>query len=240
MSQKKLKYVKVYDTLYAGIQEGLYPAGSQLPSEPELAQQMGVSRMTLRQALALLQDDGLLKNIHGKGNFILSRETESVSGLESLLHPVYHCCQEPLDSCELELRIEPPSEYMVQTMECQTPVMVIADRWYRSGERALGYSLSFLPIEVIAREQLDLNYPKQLCDYLNQGIYQTAKSSSVKISFSSSGNFTSGKYLLSEKDIFVLILEFLYDSEGSILAMTKHYLPADICQIGIYGKARQF
>ena len=52
---KKLKHVKVYNRLYSMIQDGVYPPGSQLPSEPELALQMDVSRMTLRRALALLQ-----------------------------------------------------------------------------------------------------------------------------------------------------------------------------------------
>ena len=66
--EKKLKHVKVYDTLYAQIKDGLFPIGSSLPSEPELALQMEVSRMTLRRALALLQEDNLVENIRGKGN----------------------------------------------------------------------------------------------------------------------------------------------------------------------------
>ena len=68
--QKKLKHVKVYDQLFKKIQDGVYPPGSKLPSEPNLAEQMGVSRMTLRRALALLQEDGLISNFQCKGNYI--------------------------------------------------------------------------------------------------------------------------------------------------------------------------
>ena len=68
--ETRLKHVRVYDQLYRLIQEGVFPAGSQLPSEPVLAGQLSVSRMTLRRALALLQEDHLVKNIRGKGNFI--------------------------------------------------------------------------------------------------------------------------------------------------------------------------
>ena len=60
------------------IQDGVYPPGSQLPSEPELALQMDVSRMTLRRALALLQEDNLVINIRGKGNFISERNPGGV------------------------------------------------------------------------------------------------------------------------------------------------------------------
>ena len=69
--ERNLKHVKVYDHLYSMIKDGAFPAGSQLPSEPDLAVQMDVSRMTLRKALSLLREDGLIQNIQGKGNFVI-------------------------------------------------------------------------------------------------------------------------------------------------------------------------
>ena len=70
--EKKPLYIAVYDKLFKLITDGTFPPQSKLPTEPELAKKLGVSRMTLRQALALLQDDGLVNSIHGKGNFRLS------------------------------------------------------------------------------------------------------------------------------------------------------------------------
>mgnify|MGYP003517847627 CR=1 FL=1 len=58
---KELRYVKVYNKLFKMINEGTFPKGSRLPSEPNLAKSLGVSRTTLRQALSLLKDDGLIK-----------------------------------------------------------------------------------------------------------------------------------------------------------------------------------
>ena len=49
---------------------GEFSKNDRLPSEPDLARDLGVSRTTLRQALTLLQEDGLIKIIRGKGNFI--------------------------------------------------------------------------------------------------------------------------------------------------------------------------
>lgn len=68
--ETRLKHVRVYDQLYRLIQEGVFPAAASCPREPVLAGQLSVSRMTLRRALALLQEDHLVKNIRGKGNFI--------------------------------------------------------------------------------------------------------------------------------------------------------------------------
>ncbi|MFB6899321.1 MULTISPECIES: GntR family transcriptional regulator [Streptomyces] len=48
---------------------GLKP-GDRLPSEPKLATHYKVSTPTIRQALALLQAEGLIEKTHGKGNFV--------------------------------------------------------------------------------------------------------------------------------------------------------------------------
>jgi GntR family transcriptional regulator len=41
-----------------------------IPSERALAERFGTSRVTIRQALALLQDDGLIYTVHGAGSFV--------------------------------------------------------------------------------------------------------------------------------------------------------------------------
>ena len=55
------------------IQLGLLPDGEQLPSEAEFAAQLGVSAMTLREALAMLRQQGLVETRRGRagGTFVL-------------------------------------------------------------------------------------------------------------------------------------------------------------------------
>ncbi len=65
--ESKLKHVRVYDQLYEMIQNGTFPPDSRLPSETVLSAQLDVSRMTLRKALTLLQDDGMTRNVQGSG-----------------------------------------------------------------------------------------------------------------------------------------------------------------------------
>lgn len=56
--------------LRSGIQEGRWTVGERLPSEPQLASELGISRATLREALRLLLSDGLLSRRHGVGTFV--------------------------------------------------------------------------------------------------------------------------------------------------------------------------
>lgn len=52
------------------IQSGEWAIGSQIPPETEIAETLGISRPTLRQAMARLTDQGYLVRVKGKGTFI--------------------------------------------------------------------------------------------------------------------------------------------------------------------------
>ncbi|MBO5791516.1 MAG: winged helix-turn-helix transcriptional regulator [Lentisphaeria bacterium] len=53
----------VYNKLKKALETGIYPPGSRLPNEPELAEKMGVSRLTLRFVLAQLERENHLVRI---------------------------------------------------------------------------------------------------------------------------------------------------------------------------------
>jgi DNA-binding FadR family transcriptional regulator len=54
---------------------GLVPGGGRLPAERELAERLGISRVTLREVLKVLQDQGLVESRRGRygGTFVLPR-----------------------------------------------------------------------------------------------------------------------------------------------------------------------
>ncbi len=72
MARKRLSF-RVRDDLLSRIASGRIPPGSKLPPEPELAEEMGVSRPTLREALRSLEEDGLVTRTSGAGTFATRR-----------------------------------------------------------------------------------------------------------------------------------------------------------------------
>lgn len=64
------RYVQAYTALRNWIQQGVYLQGAQLPSEPELCKLFGVSRITVRAAVELLEKEGLVARRQGRGTFV--------------------------------------------------------------------------------------------------------------------------------------------------------------------------
>jgi len=60
------------------------PAGQRLPSEPDLAKQLGVSRATLREAMRAFETQGLIRRRQGAGTFVVGKVPVMESGLEVL------------------------------------------------------------------------------------------------------------------------------------------------------------
>ncbi|GAB4247115.1 MAG: GntR family transcriptional regulator [Thermoleophilia bacterium] len=63
-------YYQVMRVLKDQIVSGRYETGAQLPSESELTESFGVSRVVVRQALQLLEEEGLIRRVKGKGTFV--------------------------------------------------------------------------------------------------------------------------------------------------------------------------
>lgn len=63
-------YYQIQQFLLGQIQSGAYHTGQPIPSEPEICTQFGVSRMTARQALKALCDQGIVFSRRGKGTFV--------------------------------------------------------------------------------------------------------------------------------------------------------------------------
>lgn len=69
-------YVQIREGLRREIEERILTPGDKLPSEDELADKYGVSRMTVRQGLMDLIDEGLLYRRHGLGTFVAQPQVE--------------------------------------------------------------------------------------------------------------------------------------------------------------------
>ena len=102
ISASRRRYLAVAQTLLAAIQQGRFEPGSRLPSDREVAEQLGVSRPTAREAILALELIGAVTVRHGDGTYIskMHHRPFDVSGLDF--------GSNPRELMEARIVVEPP------------------------------------------------------------------------------------------------------------------------------------
>lgn len=143
------KYAIIGDWLGKRIAAGDFSAGEQLPSEHDIMQRFGVSRVTARQALETLKACGQIESRHGKGYFV--RRPQAVARLERLQS--FGEMMAPLGiatrSNVIELMEVPATREVSDALRValRTPVTRIV-RQRIAGEATLSLDISFFPLDV--------------------------------------------------------------------------------------------
>ena len=71
-------YEQIVQQVEESIQKGTLKPGDQLPPERELAEQFGVSRTAVREAVKALREKGMVEAYHGRGTFIMDGASYSI------------------------------------------------------------------------------------------------------------------------------------------------------------------
>jgi DNA-binding GntR family transcriptional regulator len=64
------RYVQIADHIEGQIRTGVLHEGAALPSVPNLAEEYGVARMTIKRAVEILVERELVVVLHGRGTFV--------------------------------------------------------------------------------------------------------------------------------------------------------------------------
>ncbi|MDR1167176.1 MAG: GntR family transcriptional regulator [Deltaproteobacteria bacterium] len=83
------QYQKLAETIRGRVVSGAYRSGEKIPSEAALCKSSGLSLLTVRQALGVLVDEGLLERFPGRGTFVTElcwrKAAFNVAGLDDLV-----------------------------------------------------------------------------------------------------------------------------------------------------------
>jgi GntR family transcriptional regulator len=72
------RYIQLATLFRRRIEAGHWPLGSQIPTVDELAEEVGVARATIRQALNILESERLIERYRAKGTFVRRRPQEEL------------------------------------------------------------------------------------------------------------------------------------------------------------------
>ncbi|MFF3102254.1 GntR family transcriptional regulator [Viridibacillus arvi] len=232
--EKAARYAVVYNKILKLIQDGLYPEGSKLPNEPTLAEQMGVSRMTLRQALSLLQEDGIIESRRGIGNFVRKTLDKNNVGLERMENPIYKCCLDPLNAIDVELIPGISTKYTERILKRKVPVVLALHRYYKDGDIVKGYCFSHIATDSDCLHTVDLNNDDELINFMETGIYEYAHSSVLELRVVKETALLKDRKIENNSNVFQMIMETIIDVNGDIIAHNKYYIPVERAVLKVY------
>jgi len=146
MNERPL-YRVIAENLEARIAAGRYPPSTLLPPEPMLETEFGVSRITVRKALALLKQRGIVRSQSGKGTLVrggaLANRAMRVTGtLNDLRYYAAKTIYKPLDRTLVD-----PTPLLVKMLELGEGESVVRFRGLRgqSREHPFAFEETYIP-----------------------------------------------------------------------------------------------
>ena len=110
-------YLHIANTIAEKIGAGVYRPGDQLPTEPQLRAMFGVSPATIRRAVNILLDRGLVNTTQGKGTFVRAQDLgEAVFRLQEITD-MWTEDEASVDVRLLEARIVPARDKVAEMLE---------------------------------------------------------------------------------------------------------------------------
>ncbi|WP_395317886.1 GntR family transcriptional regulator [Fructilactobacillus frigidiflavus] len=127
-------YIQIHNDLKQKIEAGSWQVGTRIPSERKLAETYHVSRMTLRQAVQTLIDEGLLRRAIGSGTFVTNQKVqEHMSGISSFTETMEAVGKVP-SSKTLSYKIIEPTFKESQALELKANERVLRMERLRFGD----------------------------------------------------------------------------------------------------------
>jgi GntR family transcriptional regulator len=147
------------------------PAGQRLPSEPDLAKQLGVSRATLREAMRTFETQGLIRRRQGSGTYVVGKVPVIDSGLEVLESVETMARRMGLDVSLSALRVESLFADRDAAEGLNLPLASRLTRLRRvtragSDNRPVAYLVDTLPEEVMHASDVTPAFGGSVLDFL--------------------------------------------------------------------------
>jgi GntR family transcriptional regulator len=213
------------------IEGGTFDPGDRLPSEHELAAQLGISRATLREALQNLEQQGVVVRRHGVGTFVARSYTHLLdSGLERLESILELAARRglPLGLDALEVRQKPADATIAEKLLIPhgSPVTSV-ERIIRADETPVAYMMDVTPASVLSPEEIGESFAGSVLDLLRQRPdLNVSQAVAVLVACSADRNLAR-RLEVRRGEAILLIEEVLFNDVGQPVEFSCNYfLPA--------------
>ncbi len=180
---KPIRYL-IRDALLEFIKKEGYQPGDQLPSEERLQEILNVSRLSLREALQLLEEERIIVTKHGSGRYVLSLPSNldiDISNLQSVT--------ELLTSYRIStenklLRVDvhdPDTELCGLLLIKPTDQVLSIERLRYAGNTPIIYSIDTIPLRFLPNDWSEQDFKGSLFEYIEDRLGKPLRYSQATI-----------------------------------------------------------
>lgn len=229
--------------LREAIRDGSYDADGRLPAEPDLSTQLGVSRSTVREAVSILEQEGLVFRKQGRGTFVL----RAMSGLTNNLNSNFGvsdliiAARKTPGTTGVDVSEQAAGERLAASLdiEADSPVIRI-ERTRTADGRPVAHTTDVISLELLQKYRLE---PAQLEERLraNLSLYGTLRAAGLVIQHGVAQlkpiavDATLAERLEIPPGTLLFQLDQLdYEANGSPVLQSVEHLVAGLLSVQVY------
>ena len=222
MSREQAPYRRTAEALAELLNQSL--PGEALPSEPKLAERLGVSRATLRDAMRAFQERGLIVRRQGVGTYVgpklIEAGLEELVSIETLAAKIG--LQVAMGSSSVERRLPSQSEAETLDLEIGQRVVEIA-RVIRAAGRPVAYLIDVIAEGLIPDEAWGSSFRGSVLDLLLERGDVPLEYSRTEINAVGADPELAARMDLSPGDVLLLFEARLVTRDGAVVDRSRSY-----------------
>jgi GntR family transcriptional regulator len=195
------------------------PAGERLPSEPQLAKKLSVSRATLREAMRTFETQGLIRRRQGAGTFVVGQVPVLDSGLEVLesLETIARRLNLAVTVSDLHIDRVYADQELAEGLKLPLASRLVSiRRVIRADGRPVAYLVDTLPEKFLTPEDLPKNFSGSVLDFF---VAHGTPLTTSRAAISAIGATADVARVLEiqREDVLLKFTSQLYVSDGSVV-----------------------
>ncbi len=234
----------VRDELAGRITSGAIPPGSRFPPEPQLAEDLGVSRATLREALRSLEEDGFVTRRRGAGTFATHRPRlrNNLDVNFGVTEAIRTSGMRP-GAVDIKVSIAPSSvsEAAALDIEPGDPVVTV-ERVRTADERRVVFSRDVVARSLVAEDVLEQLEDGSVYDLLESAAHVAIQHGVVTIEPMASDRALARKLKIPVGSLLLYLRQVDYDRGGDPVLLSHEYHLGDAFEFTVVrrGPGRRF
>ena len=229
--------------LRQAITEGTFRPGSQLPTEAELCEMLGVSRTVVREALRVLEDGGLVTRRHGVGTFVRNHPILKNLNFNFGITEMIESAGLKPGTSQLSIRKENADEE--KSKQLRVPVgtpLTTVERVRTADGRPVVYSMDTLTDTLIERAHFDPERlrTESIYDILQSSLGQAVDYGIARLLPVMAPDDVAEKLQLPEKALALYIIQTDYSASDEPLVYSCEYHLPDAFDFLVWRKGSAF